>query len=209
MSHVGAAGAMLGVGVVTFVVSGSLAIGLQLTSGESAKPAEKPPAANTADAPAAVKSVRPVPAAPPPVVEWRRHRRHPRSFRRHPKSRRTGARRRPAGARSPGTRPARADRTGPFPRSVRPRPAGAPAPPPGVTDPAPGLVPAQVTPVPEESREFCDGSRTSCPASATRRTGHRLSTWCHRRIRCCSRRLGCAPAATAWIMTPCGCCYAS
>ena len=36
---------MLGVGVVTFVVSGSLAIGLQLTSGESAKPAEKPPAA--------------------------------------------------------------------------------------------------------------------------------------------------------------------
>ena len=41
--RVGAAGAMLGVGVVTFVVSGSLAIGMQLTSGESAKTAEKPP----------------------------------------------------------------------------------------------------------------------------------------------------------------------
>ena len=69
MSHVGAAGAMLGVGVVTFVVSGSLAIGLQLTSGESAKPAEKPPTANTSDSPAGVKSVRPAPAVPSPTVE--------------------------------------------------------------------------------------------------------------------------------------------
>ena len=69
MSHVGAASAMLGVGVVTFVVSGSLALGLQLTSGESAKPAENPAAASTSDAPAAVKSVRPAPAAPPPTVE--------------------------------------------------------------------------------------------------------------------------------------------
>ena len=69
MSHFGAAGVMLGVGVVTFVVSGSLAIGLQLTSGEGAKPAEKPPAANTSEAPAAVKAVRPAPAAPAPTVE--------------------------------------------------------------------------------------------------------------------------------------------
>jgi hypothetical protein len=68
-SHFGAAGVMLGVGVVSFVVSGSLAIGLQLTSGESAKPAAKPPAASSATAPVAVKSVAPVPAAPPPTIE--------------------------------------------------------------------------------------------------------------------------------------------
>ena len=35
--RVGAAGAMLGVGIVTFVVSGSLAIGMQLTSTESSR----------------------------------------------------------------------------------------------------------------------------------------------------------------------------
>ena len=69
MSHFGAAGVMLGVGVVTFVVSGSLAIGLQLTSGEGANTAEKPSAANTSEAPAAVKAVRPAPVAPPPTVE--------------------------------------------------------------------------------------------------------------------------------------------
>ena len=46
----GAAGAMLGVGVVTFVVSGSLAIGMQLTSTESANPAEKPAAASDSEA---------------------------------------------------------------------------------------------------------------------------------------------------------------
>jgi hypothetical protein len=51
MSPVGAASALLGAGVVTFVVSGSLALGLQLTSGESAKPAEKPAAARSAEPP--------------------------------------------------------------------------------------------------------------------------------------------------------------
>ena len=65
--RVGAAGAMLGIGVVTFVVSGSLAIGMQLTSGESAKPAENPPAASTSDAPAAVQATRPAPAATPTI----------------------------------------------------------------------------------------------------------------------------------------------
>ena len=63
-SHFGAAGVMLGIGVVTFVVSGSLAIGLQLTAGDGTKAAEKPAAVKSADAPAAVKSVAPAPAAP-------------------------------------------------------------------------------------------------------------------------------------------------
>ena len=67
--RVGAAGAMLGVGVVTLVVSGSLAIGLQLTSGESAKPAERPAAASTSAKPAAVQAVQPAPAAPPSTIE--------------------------------------------------------------------------------------------------------------------------------------------
>ena len=62
--HFGAAGVMLGIGVVTFVVSGSLAIGLQLTAGDGTKAAEKPAAVKSADAPAAVKSVAPAPAAP-------------------------------------------------------------------------------------------------------------------------------------------------
>ncbi len=67
--RVGAAGAMLGVGVVTLVVSGSLAIGLQLTSGESAKRTEKPTAASTSAKPAAVQAVQPAPAAPPSTIE--------------------------------------------------------------------------------------------------------------------------------------------
>jgi len=69
VSHVGAAGAMLGVGVVTFVVSGSLAIGLQLTSGESAQPVSTPPTAATSDMHPAVKAALPGPAAAPPAVE--------------------------------------------------------------------------------------------------------------------------------------------
>lgn len=146
--RIGAAGAMLGVGVVTFVVSGSLAIGLQLTSGESAKPAEKPPAASTPGAAAAVKAVQPAPAAPRPTVE---------------------AALAPPQAEPP---PPPVYDVAPVPVADPPAPE-APAPdplapvggtvppdaalapngvplPPGVTDPAPGLVPAPVTPVPEQ-----------------------------------------------------------
>ena len=152
--RVGAAGAMLGVGVVTFVVSGSLAIGMQLTSGESAKLAEKPPAASASDAPAALKAAKPTPAAPPPTVE----------------------------AALPPLPPPPAELPPPPVYDVEPVPVAdplapeAPAPdplapadgslpqgplapngvplPPGVTDPAPGLVPAPVTPVPEQSGGF-------------------------------------------------------
>ena len=151
--RVGAAGAMLGVGVVTFVVSGSLAIGMQLTSGESAKPAEKPPAASTSDAPAALKATNPAPAATPTI-----------------------------GAALPPLPPPPAELPPPPVYDVEPVPVAdplapeAPAPdplapadgslpqgplapngvplPPGVTDPAPGLVPAPVTPVPQESGGF-------------------------------------------------------
>ncbi len=138
--RVGAAGAMLGVGVVTFVVSGSLAIGLQLTSGESAKPVEKPPAASTSDAPAALKATNPAPAAtptieaalppppaelpPPPVYDVE-----------------------PVPVADP-----LAPTDGTLPEGAL-APNGVPLPP-GVTDPAPGLVPAPVTPVPEQSGGF-------------------------------------------------------
>ena len=67
MTPVGAASVLLGAGVVTFVVSGSLALGLQLTSSQSAKPAEKPPAARR-------------PMRPPRSSTWlppRWHRRRP------------------------------------------------------------------------------------------------------------------------------------
>jgi len=141
MSHVGAASVMLGVGVVTFVVSGSLALGLQLTSGESAKPADDPPAAGTSDEPAAVKSVRPVPAAaprifealpPPPPAELL----PPPEVAIEPA---------PVAETLAPEAPA-PDPLGPVDGTV---PGGAPLPP-GVTDPAPGIIPASPTPVPEE-----------------------------------------------------------
>jgi hypothetical protein len=68
MSHVGAV-TLLIVGVLTFVVSGSLAIGLRLTSGEASRPAEQRQVANTSGAPAAVPARPPTPIAPPPIVE--------------------------------------------------------------------------------------------------------------------------------------------
>ncbi len=147
LSHVGAAGAMLGVGVVTFVVSGSLAIGLQLTSGEGANPAEKPPAANIAEA---VKAVRPAPTAPVPTVEAALPPQPP------------PAAEIPAPPEIvvdpvPMAEPPVPEAPAPDPLAppepvyseAPPIPAGAPAPPPGVT-PVPGLVPAPVTPVPEQ-----------------------------------------------------------
>jgi hypothetical protein len=144
--RVGAAGAMLGVGVVTFVVSGSLAIGLQLTSNESGNPAETPAAASQSVKPAAS------PAAPAPTV----------------------AAALPA-APPPAELPPPVYDVEPVPLPESPPPDGlAPDPlapaegtvpegpvaangvplPPGVTDPAPGLVPAEVTPVPERSGGF-------------------------------------------------------
>ncbi len=148
--RVGAAGAMLGIGVVTFVVSGSLAIGMQLTSGESAKSVEKPPAASTSDAPAALKATNPVPAAtptieaalPPPPAEPP----PPPVYDVEP---------------VPVADPLAPDATAPDPLAPTDGsvPEGALASngvplPPGVTDPAPGLVPAEVTPVPEQSGGF-------------------------------------------------------
>ncbi|WP_102144250.1 DUF7159 family protein [Mycobacterium hubeiense] len=62
-AHIGPL-ALLAGGVVTFVVSVSLAISLQL-SGRS-EPAESQPAANTSESPAAVRPVAPV--VPPPVA---------------------------------------------------------------------------------------------------------------------------------------------
>ncbi len=149
--RIGAAGAMLGVGVVTFVVSGSLAIGLQLTSGESANPTEKPSTASTSDAPATANARQQAPAAPTPTIE-------------------AALPTPPADLPPPPVYDVE-----PVPIS-EPLPADAPAPdgqapvdgaagqgavaangvplPPGVTDPAPGLVPAPVTPVPEQSGGF-------------------------------------------------------
>jgi hypothetical protein len=146
MSHVAAASAMLGVGVVTFVVSGSLAVGLQLTSGESAKPAEKPPTVNTSDAPAAVKSVRPAPAAPPPTVEVALPPPPPTELPAPPEI---------AFEPAPVAEPLVPEAPAPDPLAPpdaaipEAPPAGAPLPS-GVTDPVPGIVPAPVTPVPQE-----------------------------------------------------------
>jgi hypothetical protein len=150
--RIGAAGAMLGVGVVTLVVSGSLAIGMQLTSKESPKPAEKPPAASSSDESAAVKAARPNPAAPAPSIE---------------------AVLPPPPSADPPPPPVYDVSPVPISESLAPdapapeaaasadgsAPEGALAPngvplPPGVTDPAPGLVPAPVTPVPEQSGGF-------------------------------------------------------
>lgn len=147
--RVGAAGAMLGVGVVTFVVSGSLAIGMQLTSGESAKPAEKPPAASSSDAPAALNATKPAPAAPAPSVEAALPPAElppPPVYDVEPVPVAD-----PLAPEAPAADPlAPADEIlpeGPL------APNGVPLPP-GVTDPAPGLVPAPVTPVPEQSGGF-------------------------------------------------------
>ena len=152
LPRIGAAGAMLGVGVVTFVVSGSLAIGMQLTGNETANTAEKPAAASDSDTAAAVKAVQPAPAAPKPSVE----------------------------AALPAAPPPPAELPPPPPvYDVEPVPIAEPLPPeapalipvdgtvpqgpvaangvplpPGVTDPAPGLVPAQPTPVQEQSGGF-------------------------------------------------------
>jgi hypothetical protein len=144
--RIGAAGAMLGVGVVTFVVSGSLAIGLHLSSQESAKPAEKPPAA------AAVKAVQPAPAAsptieaalppPPPPAEPP----PPPVYDVEPVPIAD-----PLAPEAPAPDPL-APADGSLPQGPL-APNGVPLPP-GVTDPAPGLVPAPVTPVPEQSGGF-------------------------------------------------------
>jgi hypothetical protein len=128
-----------------------LAIGMQLTSGESARPVEKPPAASSSDAPAALQAIKPAPVAPP-IVE--------------------AALPPPPPAELP---PPPVYDVEPVP-VADPLVPDAPAPdplapadgtlpqgpvaangvplPPGVTDPAPGLVPAPVTPVPQESGGF-------------------------------------------------------
>jgi hypothetical protein len=147
--RVGAAGAMLGIGVVTFVVSGSLAIGMQLTTGESAKPAENQPA-STSDAPAALQATRPAPAAtptieaalPPPPAEPA----PPPVYNVEPV---------PVAdplAPEAGAPDPLAPTDGSLPQGQL-APDGVPLPP-GVTDPAPGLVPAEVTPVPQRSGGF-------------------------------------------------------
>ena len=76
LSHVGALTMVVAAGVVTFVVSGSLAIGLQLTSGETPGPPEQRPIADTPASAAAVHPAPPafppplsVPAAAPPAAE--------------------------------------------------------------------------------------------------------------------------------------------
>ncbi|WP_123027262.1 DUF7159 family protein [Mycolicibacterium stellerae] len=152
--RVGAAGAMLGIGVVTFVVSGSLAIGMQLTSGEIAQPAEKPPAASSSDASAAVKAAKPAPAAPAPIVEEVLPPLPPPPAEPPPPPV-YDVEPVPVGDPLAPEAPA-AD---PFAPADGSTPEGALAPngvplPPGVTDPAPGLVPAEVTPVPEQSGGF-------------------------------------------------------
>jgi hypothetical protein len=150
--RVGAAGAMLGVGVVTFVVSGSLAIGLQLTSNESANPAETPPAASDSAQPAAVRAAQPaaqaptveaaLPAAPPPPTELP----PPPVYDVEPMPIAD-----PLAPEAPAPDPL-APADGSIPQGPV-APNGVPLPP-GVTDPAPGLVPAEVTPVPERSGGF-------------------------------------------------------
>ncbi|MGH3675190.1 MAG: DUF7159 family protein [Mycobacterium sp.] len=153
-SPVGAATAVLVAGVVTFVVSGSLAIGLQLTSGEGVKPAEQRPAADTSsDQPAAVKNVPSAPAAPPPIVEAAPPPLPP------PPVAEVQAPPpeiaiEPAPAAEPlAPEPVAPPEVGsPAPVPAAPVPAAVPVvpPPPGAASDAPGLVPAPVTPVPEE-----------------------------------------------------------
>ena len=64
LSHVGALTMLVAAGAVTFVVSGSLAIGLQLTSKETPGPTEQ---RQIADTPASAAAVHPAPAFPPPL----------------------------------------------------------------------------------------------------------------------------------------------
>jgi hypothetical protein len=152
--RVGAAGAMLGVGVVTLVVSGSLAIGLQLTSSESADSAEKPLAASNSEKPAAVRAAQPAPAAPAPTMEAALPAAPPPPPSELPPPVYDAV---PVPV-SDGVLP-----EAPAPDPLAPvegsvpegplAPNGVPLPP-GVTDPAPGLVPAEVTPVPERSGGF-------------------------------------------------------
>jgi hypothetical protein len=153
-SHVGAATAVLIGGVVTFVVSGSLAIGLSLTSGERVEPAEQRPAADTsADQPAAVKSVAPAPAAPPPIAEAA-----PPPLPPPPIAEVPAPAPELAFDPAPAAEPLVTEPLAPQDIAVTPQaplapvPAGAPGvqqPPAPVSD-APGLVPAPVTPVPEK-----------------------------------------------------------
>jgi hypothetical protein len=147
MTPVGAASVLLGAGVVTFVVSGSLALGLQLTSGETAKPAAKPPAAKTADPPAAIES--PTPAAPrtvealsptPPPEELP------------PPAPDAAIEPAPATDQLPPDAPA-ADSLAPAAPVDGSAPTAGLAPngvplPPGVTDPVPGILPQPVNDVP-------------------------------------------------------------
>ena len=64
LSHVRALTMLVAAGVVTFVVSGSLAIGLQLTSRDTPAPTEQRQIAET---PASAAAVHPAPAFPPPL----------------------------------------------------------------------------------------------------------------------------------------------
>jgi hypothetical protein len=146
MTPVGAASVLLGAGVVTFVVSGSLALGLQLTSGESAKPAEKPPAAKTADPPAAIQT--PAPAAPR-TVEALSPPPPPEELPAPP----------PDAAIEPAPAADQPPPEEPAPDALPPAdgaaaraglaPNGVPLPP-GVTDPVPGILPQPVNQVPEQ-----------------------------------------------------------
>lgn len=151
ISPVGAASAMLGAGVVTFVVSGSLAIGLQLTSGKSAQPVAKPPAASTSNAQAAVKAALPEPAAAPPAVEATLPPAPAADLPAPPLE----ATIEPAPFAEAVLPEAPADPLPP-PDGVTPYPAGAPVPagtaplPPGAVEPVPPAVPAPVAQVPQE-----------------------------------------------------------
>ena len=148
--RIGAAGAMLGVGVVTFVVSGSLAIGMQLTGNKSANPAE-PPAAAASDSekPAAVKAAQPAPAATAPTVEAALPAPLPPAELPPPVYDVEPV---PISEPLPQDAPALIPVDGTVPQGAVAA-NGVPLPP-GVTDPAPGLVPAEVTPVPERSGGF-------------------------------------------------------
>jgi hypothetical protein len=147
--RIGAAGAMLGVGVVTFVVSGSLAIAMQLTGNQSANPAETPSAASDSEKPAAVKAAQPAPAATAPTVEAALPAPPPPAELPPPVYDVEPV---PISEPLPQDAPALIPVDGTVPQGAVAA-NGVPLPP-GVTDPAPGLVPAEVTPVPERSGGF-------------------------------------------------------
>ncbi|GFG48708.1 hypothetical protein MAGR_01490 [Mycolicibacterium agri] len=155
--RIGAAGAMLAVGVVGLVVSGSLAIGLQLTAGESANPAENASAARNSDVPTALKAIQPAPAAPAPTTMEAIPPAPPPEELPPPPEELPPPQEaaiepvpvaEPAVPEAPAPEPLAPPVDGSAPQGVL-APNGVPLPP-GVTDPAPGLVPAPVTPVPEE-----------------------------------------------------------